>query len=88
MTREDPSASTSDDSDIEIQLPIAMKRNHADMSSSIETAQKRIASVAKKNTEEEQEKRGETGGDADKEALHKTIRDRLSKKSGYNPDLS
>ena len=88
MTREDPGASTSDDSDIEIQLPIAVKRNHADMSSSTETVQKRIASVAKKNTEEEQGNREGTGGDADKEALHKTIRDRLSKKSGYKPDLS
>ena len=48
MTREDPDASTSDDSDIEIQLPIAVKRNRSDMPASTETAQKRIAAVEKK----------------------------------------
>ena len=88
MTREDPDASTSDDSDIEIQLPIAVKRNRSDMPESTETTQKRIAAVEKKKSEEEQEQREEAGGDAEKEALHKTIRDRLSKKSGYKPDLS
>ena len=59
MTREDPDASTSDDSDIEIQLPIAVKRNHADMPESTETTQKRIAAVEKKKSEEEQEQREE-----------------------------
>lgn len=88
MTKEDCNASASDDSDIEIQLPITIKRNHVDESLRDEPLRKRIETAEKKETAKENPKEEGTDGNEEKETLHKTIRERLSKKSGYKPDLS
>lgn len=88
MIKEDCNSSTSDDSDIEIQLPITVKRNHVDESLRDEPMRKRIENAEEKEKEKEHQKEDGAGGNEEKETLHKTIRERLSKKSGYKPDLS
>ena len=87
MSKSSSNPSDSDDSDIEIRLPIA-KKVKEESSVQVETT-KESEVVITQNEKEEKEREEKTANeDQEKHALHELIRTRLSKKSGYKPDLS
>lgn len=88
MSKGSPNPSDSDDSDIEIRIPIAKK---AKEESPVQVEATKDSEVITTRKEKEGEKEGEektASEDQEKHALHELIRTRLSKKSGYKPDLS
>ena len=88
MSKGSPNPSDSDDSDIEIRIPIAKK---AKEESPVQVEATKGSEVITTKKEKEGEKEGEektASEDQEKHALHELIRTRLSKKSGYKPDLS
>lgn len=87
MRKSSSNPSDSDDSDIEIRLPIA-KKVKEESSVQVETTKESEVVITQNEKEEKEREEGTASEDQEKHALHELIRTRLSKKSGYKPDLS
>lgn len=87
MSKSSSNPSDSDDSDIEIRLPIAKKAKE-ESSVQVETTKESEVVITQNEKEEKEREEGTASEDQEKHALHELIRTRLSKKSGYKPDLS
>lgn len=87
MSKSSSNPSDSDDSDIEIRLPIA-KKVKEESSVQVETTKESEVVITQNEKEEKEREEGTASEDQEKHALHELIRTRLSKKSGYKPDLS
>lgn len=87
MSKSSSNPSDSDDSDIEIRLPIA-KKVKEESSVQVETTKESEVVITQNEKEEKEREEGTASDDQEKHALHELIRTRLSKKSGYKPDLS
>lgn len=87
MSKSSSNPSDSDDSDIEIRLPIA-KKVKEESSVQVETTKESEVVITQNEKEEKEREKGTASEDQEKHALHELIRTRLSKKSGYKPDLS
>lgn len=87
MSKSSSNPSDSDDSDIEIRLPIA-KKVKEESSVQVETTKESEVVIMQNEKEEKEREEGTASEDQEKHALHELIRTRLSKKSGYKPDLS
>ena len=87
MSKGSPNPSDSDDSDIEIRIPIA-KKVKEESSVQVETTKESEVVITQNEKEEKEREEGTASEDQEKHALHELIRTRLSKKSGYKPDLS
>ena len=87
MSKSSSNPSDSDDSDIEIRLPIA-KKVKEESSVKVETTKESEVVITQNEKEEKEREEGTASEDQEKHALHELIRTRLSKKSGYKPDLS
>ena len=87
MSKGSPNPSDSDDSDIEIRIPIAKKAKE-ESPVQVEATKDSEVVITQNEKEEKEREEGTASEDQEKHALHELIRTRLSKKSGYKPDLS
>lgn len=87
MSKSSSNPSDSDDSDIEIRLPIA-KKVKEESSVQVETTKESEVVITQNEKGEKEGEEKTASEDQEKHALHELIRTRLSKKSGYKPDLS